>query len=147
MSHTIVIGGGFGGIAAALRARKLGHDVTLLERNDSLGGRAQVFEDQGYRFDAGPTVITAPFLFEELFGLFDKKMSDYLTMLPLEVWYHFHFADGRSFDYGSDMDRTLADIARFNPDDVEGVGGERPAAPGPVLLVLLARFDDDDVLC
>ncbi|MCX2523806.1 phytoene desaturase family protein [Larsenimonas rhizosphaerae] len=120
MSHTIVIGGGFGGIAAALRARKLGHDVTLLERNDSLGGRAQVFEDQGYRFDAGPTVITAPFLFEELFGLFGKKMSDYLTMLPLDVWYRFHFSDGRSFDYGSDMDRTLADIARFNPEDVDG---------------------------
>ena len=68
----VIIGGGFGGLAAALRCKKLGFDVTLVERLDMLGGRARVFQRQGYRHDAGPTVITAPFLFEVLFNLFDE---------------------------------------------------------------------------
>jgi phytoene desaturase len=71
----IVIGAGFAGIATALRLRALGYEVSLLERLDSLGGRAQVFERGGYRHDAGPTVITAPFLFDELFELFDEKLE------------------------------------------------------------------------
>jgi len=76
--RVVVIGGGFGGLAAALRCRKLGFDVTLLERLNMLGGRARVFEKDGYRHDAGPTVITAPFLFEELFELFGENLKDYL---------------------------------------------------------------------
>ncbi|MFT7141613.1 MAG: phytoene desaturase, partial [Sulfitobacter sp.] len=72
----LVIGAGFAGIATALRLRALGYQVTLLERLDALGGRAQVFERGGYHHDAGPTVITAPFLFDELFDLFDEKLQD-----------------------------------------------------------------------
>ncbi|MCM5703090.1 phytoene desaturase family protein [Larsenimonas salina] len=120
MTHTLVIGGGFGGMAAALRARKLGHDVTLLERGNALGGRAQVFEDKGYRFDAGPTVITAAFMFEELFELFGKRLSDYVEMIDLDTWYEFYFQDGRRFRYGADLDDTLEQIAHFNPRDVDG---------------------------
>lgn len=119
MSHLVVIGGGFGGIAAALRARAKGYEVTLLDRCPRLGGRAQVFERAGYRHDAGPTVITAPFLFEELFELFDRKLSDYITLVPLKPWYRFRFNDGEHFDYGGSMEETLSEINRLSPPDVE----------------------------
>ena len=75
--RVIVIGSGFGGIASALRARAKGLQVTLVERLDTLGGRAQAFEKDGFKHDAGPTVITAPFLFDELFDLFGKSSADY----------------------------------------------------------------------
>ncbi|MBL6680297.1 MAG: NAD(P)-binding protein, partial [Alphaproteobacteria bacterium] len=88
---SIVVGGGFGGIATALRLRALGHKVTLLERLSCLGGRAQVFKKNGFKHDAGPTVITAPFLFDELFELFDEKREDYVEFKPLDPWYRFHF--------------------------------------------------------
>ena len=87
MTHTIVVGAGFGGIATALRCRALGHEVTLLERLEALGGRAQVFVRDGFKHDAGPTVITAPFMFEELFELFQKSLQDYATLVPLDTWY------------------------------------------------------------
>ena len=116
----VVIGAGFAGIATALRLRALGYEVSLLERLDSLGGRAQVFERGGYRHDAGPTVITAPFLFDELFELFDEKLEDYLDFVPLDPFYRFHFADGSQFDYRASVEDTLTEIRRFNPDDAKG---------------------------
>ncbi len=116
----VVIGAGFAGIATALRLRAIGYDVTLMERLDSLGGRAQVFERGGYRHDAGPTVITAPFLFDELFELFDEKLSDHLDFVPLDPFYRFHFADGSQFDYRASIEDTLTEIRRFNPDDADG---------------------------
>lgn len=116
--HTVVVGSGFGGIAAALRARAKGHEVTLVEKNSQLGGRAQVFERDGYKFDAGPTVITAPFLFDELFELFAKKRSDYVEFVPLDVWYQFYFSDDETrFNYGGTVADTLAEIAKIEPDD------------------------------
>ena len=120
MSQLTVIGGGFGGIAAALRARAKGYQVTLVDRCPRLGGRAQVFEREGYRHDAGPTVITAPFLFAELFELFGKRMEDYVQLVPLDLWYRFEFRDGTRFDYGGTLDQTLDEIRRINPADVEG---------------------------
>ena len=116
----IVIGAGFAGIATALRLKALGYDVTLMERLDNLGGRAQVFERGGYRHDAGPTVITAPFLFDELFELFDEKLEDHLNFVPLDPFYRFHFADGSQFDYRASIEDTLTEIRRFNPDDAAG---------------------------
>ncbi len=120
MSRVVVIGGGFGGIASALRARAKGHEVTLVDRCPRLGGRAQVFEKEGFRHDAGPTVLTAPFLFEELFALFDKRISDYVDIVPLPLWYRFHFPDGDTFDYGGNLDKTLAEITRIHPPDADG---------------------------
>ncbi|MEJ6743530.1 MAG: phytoene desaturase family protein [Porticoccaceae bacterium] len=116
----IIIGAGFAGIATALRLRAMGYQVTLLERLDSLGGRAQVFERGGYRHDAGPTVITAPFLFDELFELFDEKLQDHLEFVPLDPFYRFHFADGSQFDYRASIEDTLTEIRRFNPADADG---------------------------
>ena len=96
----IVIGSGFGGIASALRLKKLGYNVSLFEKLDQLGGRARVFKSNGYIFDAGPTVITAPFLFDELFSLFNKKRENYVKFKLLDPWYRFYFQDGRYFNYG-----------------------------------------------
>jgi phytoene desaturase len=119
-SHALVIGAGLGGIAAALRLRAKGYRVTLLERGDQLGGRARVFERDGFRFDAGPTVVTAPFLFEELFDLFGRDLKDYLTLVPLAPWYRFQFPDGDTFDYGGTPEDTRREIARFDERDVQG---------------------------
>jgi phytoene desaturase len=118
--HAVVIGAGFGGIAAALRLRAKGYAVTLLERGDKLGGRAQVFEKDGFRHDAGPTVITAPFLFDELFELFGKKRADYVTFVPLSPWYRFYYQDGTTFDYGGTVEDTLAEIRKIEPKDADG---------------------------
>ena len=120
MPEAIVIGAGFGGMAAGLRLRAKGYDVTIVDRCDSLGGRAQVYERSGFKHDAGPTVITAPFLFDELFDLFGKRRENYVDFVPLDPWYRFHFSDGRTFDYGSSLEKTLSEIERFNPEDVKG---------------------------
>ena len=116
----LVVGAGFGGMAAALRLRAKGYQVELVDRAPLLGGRAQVFERDGFRHDAGPTVITAPFLLEELFALFDRRLADYVTLRPLNPWYRFRFPDGRYFDYGGTIEDTKREIARFSPDDVAG---------------------------
>ena len=118
--HALVIGAGFGGMAAALRLCAKGYQVSLVDRCAALGGRAQVFERNGFRHDAGPTVITAPFLFEELFALFGEKFSDYVTLVPLKPWYRFHFSDNDTFDYGGTLECTLAEIARIEPRDCDG---------------------------
>jgi phytoene desaturase len=116
----IVIGAGFGGIAAALRLRAKGYAVTLVDRCAALGGRAQVYEREGFRHDAGPTVITAPFLFEELFALFGERFADQVKLVPLTPWYRFQFADGDTFDYGGTLEATLAEIERIEPRDRAG---------------------------
>jgi phytoene desaturase len=116
----IVIGAGFGGIAAALRLRAKGYAVTLIDRCAALGGRAQVYEREGFRHDAGPTVITAPFLFEELFALFGERFADHVKLVPLTPWYRFQFADGDAFDYGGTLEATLAEIERIEPRDRAG---------------------------
>ncbi len=118
--HAVVVGAGFGGIAAALRLRAKGYRVTLIDRCRQLGGRAQVFERKGFRHDAGPTVITAPFLFEELFALFGERFADHVELVPLTPWYRFCFADGDHFDYGGTLNETLAEIGRISAADREG---------------------------
>ena len=118
--RVVVIGAGFGGMAAALRARALGHEVTLVERLDQLGGRGRVLEQDGFRFDAGPTVITAPFLIEELFALFGELLSDHVELRPVSPFYRISFADGRRFDYDGDTEAMRARVAAFSPGDVAG---------------------------
>ena len=118
--RAIVVGAGFGGIASALRLRARGYEVSILDRATRLGGRAQVFERDGFRHDAGPTVITAPFLFDELFALFGARREDYVEFVPLDPWYRFRFANGDTFDYGGDIESTLTEIERLNPADVTG---------------------------
>ena len=97
--NSIVIGSGFGGIAAALRLKAKGHEVTLIEKHPDLGGRARVFKKNGFTYDGGPTVITAPYLINELFELFKKDPKDYIKLSPLKVWYQFVFEDNSKFNY------------------------------------------------
>ena len=118
--RVVVIGAGFGGMAAALRARALGHEVTLVERLGQIGGRARTLAQDGFTFDAGPTVITAPFLLEELFALFGETLSDHVELRPVSPFYRITFADGRRFDYDGDTEAMRARVASFRPDDVAG---------------------------
>ncbi len=116
----IVVGSGFGGMASALRLRAKGCEVTLVEKHPDLGGRARVFKKGNFIYDGGPTVITAPYLFEELFTLFNKKISDYVKIVPLNLWYRFVFTDGETFDYSGDERLMEEEIKKISETDYEG---------------------------
>ncbi|MDC0052131.1 phytoene desaturase family protein, partial [bacterium] len=116
----IVIGSGFGGIAAALRLRAKKYEVTLIEKHKDLGGRARVFKKNGFTFDGGPTVITAPYLIKELFELFKKDSKEYINIVPLKIWYRFIFDDGLSFDYSGNENEMKNQIERISKNDVKG---------------------------
>ncbi|MDB4846577.1 phytoene desaturase family protein [Candidatus Pelagibacter sp.] len=117
---SIIIGSGFGGIAAALRLRAKGHKVTLIEKHPDLGGRARVFERNGFTYDGGPTVITAPYLVNELFELFKRDPKNYINLSPLNIWYQFIFEDKSKFNYSGDETEMKKQIAILNKDDVKG---------------------------
>ena len=116
----IVVGSGFGGLAAAVRLRAKGHPVTLLEANEQHGGRAAVFRQDGYVFDAGPTVITAPYLLDELFELVGRDPRDYFDLIPVDPFYRVQFDDGSVFDYVGDEERLIEQIREMSPRDVDG---------------------------
>ena len=118
--NSIVIGSGFGGIAAALRLKAKGHEVTLIEKHSDLGGRARVFEKKGFIYDGGPTVITAPYLINELFELFEKDPKDYIKLSPLKIWYQFIFDDKTRFNYSGDEKFMKKQIEEISKEDVAG---------------------------
>ena len=118
--NSVVIGSGFGGIAAALRLKDKGHKVTLIEKHPDLGGRARVFKKNGFIFDGGPTVITAPYLINELFELFKKNPKDYIELSPLKIWYQFIFEDKSKFNYSGNENEMKAQIEELSKDDVKG---------------------------
>ncbi len=115
-----VIGSGFGGLAAAIRLAACGVRVTVFEARDLPGGRAYVYKDSGYTFDAGPTVITAPHCIEELFTLAGRRMRDYVEMLPVTPFYRLVWDDGATFDYDGDGQHMLDQIRARNPEDAAG---------------------------
>src|SRR3954463_3745938 len=110
--HAVVIGSGFGGLAAAVRLGARGYHVTVLERLDAPGGRAYVHRQDGFTFDAGPTVITAPFLLEELWALCGRRMADDVDLRPVTPFYRIRFHDGAQFDYTGDAAAMRREIAR-----------------------------------
>ena len=116
----IVIGGGFGGLAAAIRLASKGHEVHLYEKRDRLGGRAYRYELDGFKFDAGPTVLTAPHIFDEVFEAAGKKKEDYINLVPLKTYYRFFNPDGRWLDYTGSIEELSGEVKRFNPSDVPG---------------------------
>ena len=118
--HAVVIGSGFGGLAAAIRLSCKGYRVSVLERLDQPGGRASVFRQDGFTFDAGPTIVTAPFLLEELFALAGRRFADHVTLVPMAPCYRIRFHDGGHFDYWQDPERMLEEVRRISPDDVAG---------------------------
>ena len=118
--NSIVIGSGFGGIATALRLRAKGHKVTIIEKHPDLGGRARVFRKDGFVFDGGPTVITAPYLINELFELFKKDPKNYIELSPLKIWYQFIFEDKTRFNYSGDEEEMKNQIENLSEVDVKG---------------------------
>jgi phytoene desaturase len=118
--HAVVIGSGFGGLAAAIRLGAKGYRVTVLEKLDQPGGRARVYRQDGFTFDAGPTIITAPFLFDELWAMAGRNFSDDVTLKSLDPFYTIRFDDGDTFVSCPDPERMRAEIRRISPDDVAG---------------------------
>ncbi len=118
--HAIVIGSGFGGLAAAIRLGARGYRVTVLEKLDQPGGRARVHRQDGFVFDAGPTIVTAPYLFEELWELCGKHMTDDVELRPMDPFYEIRFDDGETFHYTGDAQAMRAEVARFSPGDLAG---------------------------
>ncbi|MEL6151224.1 MAG: phytoene desaturase [Chloroflexota bacterium] len=120
MSKIIVIGSGFGGLAAACRLAAKGHDVELFEKRDKLGGRAYVYEIDGFKFDGGPTIVTAPFMFDDIFEAAGRKREDYFDLVRCDPFYRIFDHNKRKFDYNDDHDFILTEIDKINPDDKEG---------------------------
>ena len=119
-AHAVVIGSGFGGLAAAVRLGARGYRVTVLERLTSAGGRAAVFHQDGYTFDAGPTIVTAPQLFEELWTLCGRRMADDVELRALAPFYQVRFDDGSCVDWSGDAVAMRAMVAKLSPRDVAG---------------------------
>lgn len=119
-THAVVIGSGFGGLGAAVRLAARGYRVTVLEKDPQPGGRARGYEQDGFRFDAGPTVVTAPQLLEELWTLAGRRFEDDVDLRPVDPYYRIRFHDGVSFDYVGDMEEMKRQIASFSPADAEG---------------------------
>ena len=116
----LVVGAGFGGLAAAIRLSAMGYRVQVLEKLDGPGGRAYVRRQDGFTFDGGPTIITVPFLFEELWQLCGRKLSDDIDLRLMDPFYRVRFDDGTHFDYIGDPESMRAEVARVSPDDVAG---------------------------
>lgn len=116
----IVIGSGFGGLSAAIRLQAQGHSVTLLDKRDKPGGRAYVYQQDGFTFDGGPTIITTPQKIVDLFAAADRSLADYLTLTPLDPFYNIRFEDGSIFHYNNDPAQLRAQVQAFNPADVQG---------------------------
>ncbi len=115
-----VVGAGLGGLAAALRLQAAGLPTALFEARDAPGGRAYVYRDKGFVFDAGPTVITAPSCLDELFAASGASLSDFVELVPNDPFYRIRWTDGEHFDYYGDAERLLEEVKRFSASDVSG---------------------------
>ena len=115
-----VIGSGFGGISTAIRMQLGGIDTTIFEARDKPGGRGYVYEDQGFIYDGGPTVLTAPMIFEELFEVAGEKLSDHVELMPIDPFYRLLWEDGTAFDYRGNSDSMIEQIGALRPGDVDG---------------------------
>jgi len=115
-----VIGAGFGGLSAAIRMVAAGYDVVLIDKRDKPGGRGYQYELDGFKFDGGPTVITAPYMIEELFALAGKKMEDYMSLVPVSPFYRIFNQKGEAFNYFRESEKAENEVAKFSPSDVEG---------------------------
>lgn len=117
MRKIVIIGSGFGGLSAAIRLQARGFQVTILEKNARVGGHAYQLQKDGYTFDMGPSLITAPDILRSVFACAGRRMEDYLDLIPLDPYYRIYFYDGTFLDYTGDAERMKAEMAKFNPDD------------------------------
>ena len=118
--RALVIGSGFGGLAVAIRLAVKGYEVTIVEKRDRPGGRASVFAQDGFVFDAGPTIITAPYLLEDLFELAGRRLADYARLFAIDPFYRIRFDDGTTFNYSGDPAHMRDEVRRLSPGDVAG---------------------------
>jgi len=116
----VVIGAGFGGLSSAIRMAAAGYEVTLIDKRDKPGGRGYQYEIDGFKFDGGPTVITAPYMIEELFAISGKKMEDYMSLIPLNPFYRIFNEQGEAFNYYREIERAKQEVAKYSPSDVAG---------------------------
>jgi len=119
-ARVAIVGAGFGGLAAAIRLQAAGVETVLFEARDRPGGRAYVYEDGGFTFDAGPTVITAPHCLEELFEVAGETLADHVRLDPVRPFYRLHWSDGTRFDYGGTPESMRAQVTALAPDDLPG---------------------------
>src|SRR3712207_713633 len=110
-----IVGGGLGGLAAGVRLRLAGYGVTLFEANERVGGRANLIERDGFRFDTGPSLLNYPWVFGELFAAAGRSFGDYVRLLPVEPSITFRWEDGTRFTLSSDLQRFLAECERLEP--------------------------------
>jgi phytoene desaturase len=118
--RVIIVGAGFGGLAAAIRLAARGFEVEIFEKLDRPGGRARPLVKGGITFDAGPTVVTAPFMFDELFEICGRRRGDYVELLPVEPFYRIFDQYGRYFETSADRDEVERQIQRWSPEDARG---------------------------
>ncbi|NJN15999.1 MAG: phytoene desaturase [Oscillochloris sp.] len=121
MNSVIVVGGGLGGLAAAIRLAHAGHSVTLLEKNERLGGKLNLHSADGYTFDTGPSLLTMPWVIDELFTLAGRRSADYLTLEPVEPTCRYYWPDGTVFNAWQQLPRLIQEIQRLSPPDVENL--------------------------
>lgn len=119
MAHIAIIGSGFGGLALGVRLQAAGHQVRIFEKRDKIGGRAYQLKDAGYTFDMGPSLVTAPSIIRSIFESADRKMEDYIDLVPLDPFYRIFFHDGSHMDYSGDPERMKAQLAQFSVRDAD----------------------------
>ena len=122
MRNAAIIGSGFGGLAAGIRLQARGIQTTIFEKNKKVGGHAYQFKKDGYTFDMGPSLITAPEIIEKIFHAAGRRMKDYLDLIYLDPFYRIYFHDGSKIDYSADAERMKAQLAKFNPSDAANYG-------------------------
>lgn len=120
MKNILVLGAGIGGLSAAIHLAVKGHRVTVLEKNPIVGGKMSEVRAEGFRFDTGPSVMTMKHVFEDLFRTAGRRMEDYLTFLPIDPLNRYFYSDGSRLDLSRDLSRTIEQIQRLEPRDVEG---------------------------
>jgi phytoene dehydrogenase-like protein len=111
----VVVGAGVGGLSAAIRLAARGFDVTVLERLERVGGKLNIILDGGFRFDTGPSLVTLPWVIEDLFRAADEKLEDHLKLVRLEPICRYRFADGSRFDASSDLPTMMTNLEHFSP--------------------------------
>ncbi len=119
MKTAIIIGSGFGGLALGIRLQAKGFQVTILEKNEKTGGHAYPMQVGDYKFDMGPSLITAPEIIQDVFSAAGKKMEDYLDLVLLDPYYRIYFHDGTTIDYQGDTEKMKAQLGQYNPKDAD----------------------------
>lgn len=133
----VIIGSGFGGLAMGIRLQAMGFDTEIYEKNEMIGGHAYQLKKNGYTFDMGPSIITVPFIIEELFSLNSEKSSDYFNLIPVDPYYRVYFHDKTYIDYSGDGNKMKAQLSKFNKSDAKNYDKFQKLSKGIYKAVIL----------